>query len=323
MSFHEHLTEFADRPVVDFPKDPEEAIPAEAADPGRVAWRIDCNKNGDYSDLDFAALLSSFLERVPSTAVEALVTGQWREWVQDDSTVVEDLVAVADRLPSLRALFFNDLVDEQSQPSWIYLPHLTPLLEAYPNLTEFWVRGTPEGFISAEGIKPLIAPMKHTGLRTLVFQSGGLPASTIHALAECDFPELTHLEIYLGDPNYGGDATVDDLAPLLEAGRFPRLRHLGLRDSLIQDDIAAAVAQAPVLAQLESLDLSLGTFGDEGAAALLAGQPLGHLRKLNLSHHYVSPEMQTRLRQAWPDVQIDLADEQTADEWGRYIAVAE
>lgn len=323
MSFYEHITEFAGRPVVDFPADPALPTPAEAADPGAVAWRLDCNKDGEYFDLDFPDLLAAFLERVPSTGVEALVTGQWLEWGEDDCTVVRDLVAVADRLPALRALFFNDLIDEQSQPSWIYVPQVGPLLDAFPNLAELWVRGTPEGMVSAEGIKPLIPATKHAALRKLVFQSGGLPASTVRAVAECEFPELTHLEIYLGDPNYGGDATVADLAPLLEAGRFPRLRHLGLKDSTIQDAVAAAVAQAPVVAQLKTLDLSLGTLGDEGAAALLAGQPLDHLRRLDLSHHYLSPQMQSRVRQAWPTVEIDLSDAQREDRWGRYIAVAE
>ena len=324
MTFHQHITEFAGRPVVDFPADPALPVPAEAAAPGSVAWRVDVNKLGEYFDRDFPQLLAAFLDQVPSTGVEALITGQWLEWCEDDCTVVDDLVAVADRLPALRALFFSELVDEQSQPSWIYAPPLDPLLEAFPNLTELWVRGTPEGVISAAGIKPLIAPTKHAALRTLVFQSGGLPASTVRALAECEFPELTHLEIYLGDPNYFGDVTLEDLAPLLEAGRFPRLRHLGLKDSVIQDEIAAAVAQAPVVAQLESLDLSLGTLGDEGAAALLAGQPLDHLRRLDLRHHFMSAEMQSRLRQAWPTVEIDLADQQRRDRWGhRYVAVAE
>jgi hypothetical protein len=323
MAFYEHLTEFAGRPIVDFPADPALPTPAEAADPGSVAWRIDCNKGGEYFDRDFPELLASFLDRVPSDGVEALVTGQWLEWGEDDCTVADDLVAVADRLPALRALFVNDLVDEQSQPSWIYVPDLGPVLEAFPDLAELWVRGTPEGMARAEGPDPLIAPLKHSGLRTLVIQSGGLPAGTIRALAECDLPELTHLEIYLGDPNYGGDATLDDLAPLLEAGRFPRLRHLGLRDAMIQDDIAAALARAPVVAQLESLDLSLGTLGDEGMAALLAGQPLDHLRTLDLSHHYISAAMQARVRQAWPGVEIDLSDQQKEGRWGRYIAVAE
>lgn len=322
MSFSHHITEFAGRPVVDFPADPELDTPAEAADPGAVAWRLDCNKD-EYFDVDFPELLADFLDRVPSTAVEALVTGQWVEWCEDDCTVVDDLVAVAGRLPSLRALFVNDLVDEQSQPSWIYVPQLTPLLEIFPQLAELWVRGTPDGMVRDDATRPLIAPAKHAALRTLVLQSGGLPASTIRALAECEFPELTHLEIYLGHPRYGGDATIEDLAPLLEAGRFPRLRHLGLKDSMIQDEVAAAVARAPIVAQLESLDLSLGTFGDEGAAALLAGQPLDHLRELDLGHHYLSAPMQSRLRQAWPSVRIGLADEQQEDGWGRYIAVAE
>jgi hypothetical protein len=323
MAFYEHLTEFAGRPVVVFPADPAAPTPAEAADPGSVAWRLDCTKDAEYFDRDFPELLADFLERVPGERVEALLTGLWQEWCEDDCTVAADLVAVADRLPALRALFVNDLVDEQSQPSWIYLPQMGPLLDAFPNLAELWVRGTPEGIISAEGIMPLIPPTKHAALRKLVFQSGGLPASTIRALAECEFPELTHLEFYLGEPNYGGDATPEDLVPFLESGLFPQLRHLGLRDSVNQDAIAAVVAHAPVVAQLESLDLSLGTLGDEGAAALLAGQPLDHLRRLDLSHHYLSAEMQARVRQAWPGVEINLADKQEEGRWGRYIAVAE
>jgi hypothetical protein len=322
MSFYEHITEFAGRPVVDFPADPELETPAEAADPGSVAWRLDCCKEGEYFR-NFPRLLAGFLDRVPSAAVEAVVTGQWLEYGEDDCTVVADLVAVADRLPALRSLFVSELADEQSQPSWIYVPQLNPLLDAFPNLAELWVRGTPEGMARGWDPEPLIAPAKHAGLRTLVLQSGGMPASSIRALAECEFPELTHLEIYLGDPNYNCDATVEDLAPFLEAGRFPRLRYLGLKDSVIQDEIAAAVAQAPIVAQLESLDLSLGALGDEGAAALLAGQPLDHLRTLNLRHHYLSSAMQNRLRQAWPGVEIDLSDQQDEGQGRRYIAVAE
>jgi hypothetical protein len=324
MSFYGHITEFAGRRVVDFPADPAEPAPAEAVAPGSVAWRVDCNKDGEYHGLDFPELLAKFLEQVPSNEVEALITGQWMEWGEDDCTVVDDLLAVADRLPALRALFVSELVDEQAQPSWIYLPQAGPLLDAFPNLTEFWLRGTPEGMASSPGnVEPLIPPTKHAALRKLVLQSGGLPADTIRALSQCEFPELTHLEIYVGDPNYGGDATLEDLAPFLEAGRFPRLRHLGLKDSVFQDAIATAIAHAPVVAQLESLDLSLGTLGDDGAAALVAGQPLDHLRRLDLRHHYISPEMQARVRQAWPGVEIDLSDQQSEGRWRRFVAVSE
>lgn len=323
MTFRHHITEFAGLPVELFPADADSAT--ELVAPETAAWRLDCHDE-EYCGIEFAELLATFLERVDGTQVRALITGLWMEWADADvNPVAEDLAAVADRLPGLRALFLGELVQEQSQPSWIYQKPVTPVLAAYPELEELWVRGTPEGMgLPQADSLPMIAPgTKHAALRKLVLQSGGLPGQTIRALAECDFPELTHLEIYLGHPNYGGDASLDDLAPLLDGTRFPKLRHLGLKDSMTQDEIAAAVAQAPVVAQLEALDLSLGTLGDEGAAALLAGQPLGHLRKLDLSHHYLSSEMQDRLRQAWPTVEIDLSNAQSEDRWGRYIAVAE
>lgn len=65
---------------------------------------------------------------------------------------------------------------------------------------------------------------------------------------------------------------------------------------------------------LTELDLSMGTLGDEGAAALLAGRPLPHLSRLDLHHHYLSGVADSRkidrLREpgegAGPVPQLDL-----------------
>lgn len=50
-----------------------------------------------------------------------------------------------------------------------------------------------------------------------------------------------------------------------------------------------------MVAQLSTLSLALGTLSDQGAAALLAYQPLTHLAALDLHHHYLSEEMRQRL----------------------------
>ena len=122
----------------------------------------------------------------------------------------------------------------------------------------------------------------------------------VRAVAGSEFPELTDLELYLGTSEYFGGSEVADLAGILEGTAFPKLRYLGLRNAENSDEIAAAVAHAPVVARLEVLDLSLGSLGDEGAAALLAGQPLTHLKKLDLHHHFISEPMQDRLRRPCP-----------------------
>lgn len=322
MSFTEYLKEFGGLPVVAFPPDPEKPVPEVE---GPVAWRIDCWHDEFYQKpFEFTEIFERFLKSVDTTRTTALTVGMWDETAEaDGSPVVDLLTGNADRFPALRSLFLGDIFeggDGGSDTAYIEHGDLTPILRAYPELEELWVRGgTPW-----RGPRRYFEPLRHDALQRLVLQSGGLHGQLMRAVAECEFPDLRHLEFYFGHPEYGGDGTPADVAWVLSGETLPKLEYLGLRDSVVQDEIAAAVAHAPVVARLKTLDLSLGALGDEGAAALLAGQPLGHLDKLDLHYHFISDEMRARLRQAWPGVEVDLSAPQVEDdEWGRFIAVAE
>jgi hypothetical protein len=314
----DHTTEFAGLRVVAFPLDPEAPLPTPAETGEPIAWRLDCDVRwrAQFS-YTLPELFELFLRRVNSSRVEAIVFGVWSAEMDSSPHPVEVLVAAADRLPGLRKVFIADVGSEDIEVSWIANPSVTPLLETFPQLEELWVRGGPEENRDV----PMVGRVKHDALRTLVLQSGSLPAETIRAITECDFPELERLEIYFGDEGYGGTGSVDDVSALLAGEGFPKLRHLGLKNAMTQDEIAAAVAHAPIVTQLQTLDLSLGALTDDGAAALLAGQPLTHLYKLDLHHHYLSEEMADRLRLALPGVEIDLSW-RIADE-DHYVAVAE
>jgi hypothetical protein len=159
-------------------------------------------------------------------------------------------------------------------------------------------------------------------LRTLVLESGGLPGKIVQQVAAANLPDLEHLELWLGTDEYGGDFTLADLAPILAGDRFPKLRYLGLRDSLDADDVAAAVARAPITERIRVLDLSLGALGDEGAQALLESPAVARLEKLDIHHHYCSEGMVAKLTRLGIDV--DASDTQDEEEdSGRYIAVSE
>lgn len=275
-------------------------------------------------------LLHGLLEAVDSANVRALVVGYWAEGSLTQSTadrIVDLLSSHADRLPALRHLFVNDIVAEQHEISWIPPTDITPLLDAYPDLVELAYRfGAPRGDVP----RTVLHPTRHTALRRLTLQTGGMPAAVPAAIAACDFPALEHLDLWLGVSFYGGDATVRDLDGLLARDTFPALRHLGLRNSEIQDDIAIAVSGASTVARLRSLDLSMGTLSDRGAEALLAGQPLTHLDELSLRHHFLGAGMRARIREALEPhgVRVDLSDarprwEQDDTGDGRYTEVAE
>ncbi|MFE7975858.1 STM4015 family protein [Streptomyces shenzhenensis] len=319
MTFASHFETFHGLPVLTLPEPHEEALPAA----GEVAWRLDCSW-----ETPFAELWQSFVDRVPSAEVRALVIGPW--WHDEYSELrpaLELILADAERFPALRAVFLADVTGEECEISWLQLTDVTPVLESFPLLEELGVRG---GSSHGLGEEPLsLRPVRHGALRVLRFESGGLPGEVVRAVGACELPALEHLELWLGVSHYGGDATVADLAPVLVQGRFPALRHLGVQDSELQDEIAAAVASAPVVAQLESLSLSMGTLTDAGAEALLRGQPLTHLKRLDLHHHFLGESVADRIRTAFGSTgtEVDLSDRQTPhrrrDEEWRYVAVSE
>lgn len=308
---HSHVSSFAGLPVLPFT--PGMALPE---DPSAVAWRLEV-EDSEAEPKEFAGLVRAMLDEVPHEAVRAVVVGEWGE-AYDRALPVDLLVDAARRWPRLRAVFLADLLSEQCEISWLTHGDVTALLAACPALEVLWIRGT-------ESLG--LAPMRHTGLRELRVESGGLPGELVRAAGSSALPELRRLDLWLGCEEYGGDATVEDLADILAGSNLPALRHLALCNAEIADTVATAVATAPVVGRLEVLDLSMGVFTDSGGAALLAGQPLTHLRRLDLHHHYLSEEMAASMVAALPGVQVDVSDPQEPDEYDgvlyRYTAVGE
>ncbi|WP_083974403.1 STM4015 family protein [Herbidospora daliensis] len=299
-----YFDRYANLPIVGFTADAPEQPPG-----GSGAWHL------AVMEEDILEQMDAFFDRVDTETVPALVLGYWADLYQTSSApIVAKLAANAHRLPALRALFLGAVSSEACEISWIKQSDVTALLTAFPDLERLEIRG-------GDGLA--LSPVRHEKLRMLRVETGGLSGAFIRGLAACDLPALEHLELWLGVEQYGGDYTVDDLAPILRGDRLPALKHLGLQDSDRQDEIAAAVAAAPVVAQLENLALSMGVLTDEGAEALLSGQPLTHLDQLDLHHHYLSDQMIKRVEKALFVVGVDLGDRQYDDEGWFYVAVDE
>jgi hypothetical protein len=282
-------------------------------DVSSVAWRLKCEEDEYHRDY-----WDRFVATVEQERVRALVVADpWYSSEEDEPEVVDRLVELRSRLTSLEAVFLGDVVAEECEISWIQHTDVGPLLAAYPRLRELGVRGSEN----------LAFPVtRHEGLRTLRFESGGLPAEIVRNVAASDLPALECLELWLGVEDYGGDVTVDDLGPLLGGTGLPALRQLGLQNSPLQNEIAGAVAHAPVVARLEALRLSMGTLDGEGATALLGGQPLTHLRYLDLRGNYLDDAMMLRLWEALEPagVRVDMSEQKTRDrDRDRYVSVSE
>ncbi|GAB2517106.1 STM4015 family protein [Nocardiopsis aegyptia] len=311
---HDHLTEFAGLPVVEFPSrqnagSPPPGLPAAAADPASVAWRLRVDMWLMDEEEPFEDYFHRFLAEVDTGRVGALVVGAWDyAFEMVPPTAVRDLlVAHADRFPSLRALFFGDITDEELHISWIGQDDMSPLLSAFPRLTGLTARG-------GQDLRLHVA--EHACLRRLSLETGGLAAETAQGVVTSRLPALEHLDLVLGMHTYGCGTGPDTLAPLLSGQVLPRLRSLGLRSTEATDAWVHALADAPLLPRLRVLDLSLGTLTDRGARVLLDTPAFFGLERLDLHHSYLSEGVREELRTAFAasGTELDLSHPQKLDD---------
>ncbi|MEK4366831.1 MULTISPECIES: STM4015 family protein [unclassified Paenibacillus] len=269
----------------------------------------------DYEDgIRMEKLIKELAAKPEARSLESLVIGDWGQAYENSpDEFMGTLVESAPSFPSLKKLFIGDMGFEECEVSWIIQTNLTPLLGAFPELKSFSVMGS-------SGLS--LEPLQHAKLEELIIICGGLPKEVLSSITHAKLPELRKLELYLGVDNYGFNGSLEDVLPLLEKGLFPKLVYLGLKDSEIQDEIAKVAAEAPILDQLEVLDLSQGTLSDEGAEALLASDKIKKLKHLDLSYHYMTNEMISRWNRS--GISVDVSDQQQSDEddW-RYPSLTE
>jgi hypothetical protein len=238
----------------------------------------------------------------------SLIIGAWTGSCEggDSKELVALLAKSAPKLPGLRHLFLGEMVVEECEISWINQSDVSPLLTAFPKLESFRVRG-------GSGLS--FSRIKHESLRELAVETGGLSRGTIREIILCDFPALEHLELLLGEANYGFDGGVEDLQSLLTGRLFPKLTWLGLMNSEIANEIAAVIVNAPLVSRLETLDLSLGNLDGEGVQSLhgLAAYP--NLKTLNISHHYAEEADVAALKKVLKCQIIAEDKQEPEDEW--------
>ncbi|MCK6549372.1 STM4015 family protein [Myxococcota bacterium] len=309
VSNYEHPDKIVHRRITNF--DPETGLKDAARG---VAYRI----HVDYDDADgFAEKWAAMMEDERFGKLQAIVIGSWDSEMgsgTDSAEVMTALVAAKDVLPELRLLFLGDVVQEECEMSWIEQADFAPVVNVYPKLEHLRVRGPR-----------VMGVLKAPALRSLALETGGLDRGVVQSLVASELPELEYLELWLGTDDYGANVTVEDLAPLFSGSLFPKLRYLGIRDAELADDVAKALASAPIVERIEILDLSLGCLGDDGALALAASPAVKKLRRLDVHHHYMTDAGVAALKGL--GIELDVSDKKTPDDWGdelhRYVAVGE
>lgn len=279
----------------------------------KVSKRISVSYDEADNCKTLAEKVEQFCNSGQAESTESIVIGSWEEPHEVSPKAAIDLfIKHKEKLSNLKELFVGDMDSEECEISWIIQADYAEFIRAFPNLERLHIKGASDLSIGV---------IDHANLKSLTIECGGLPKSIITGIAESKLPSLEKLVLYLGVDDYGFDGSLSDLQPFMEKGRFPALTYLGLVNSELADEIAVAIAEAPVLDQLETLDLSLGTMTAIGADALLASSKVPSLKKLNLHYHFI-PNEQVKKLKSLPII-VDVSEQQDDEDDYRYPSVTE
>jgi hypothetical protein len=181
--------------------------------------------------------------------------------------------------------------------SWnLRIPNLFPLIESLPNLEEL--------VIQANTLYSGGNYLNHSKLRSLILRTGSTAPEFFYAFGRAYLPNLTHLEITLGDYSYGWGESANIFEDLFNNKNFNSLEHFTCKCDFV-NDIIIKLKDSSILKQIKIIDISDSNFNDEGAEFILANwNSFEHLKLLDLSNNCISSDLSLKLEEKTEAIQI-------------------
>jgi uncharacterized protein (TIGR02996 family) len=290
---------------------------------GLLQWlRLENNRDWMDDKFDALGLVRPLFSSIACCALEDLRIGVLR-WESNDEDVPAVLAEAANHewARDLMRLHLGDVDPDSVDIAMHCIGDVGGLVtDGFPNLRFLRFHS---GEYDDEEHKFGVAGLALPELRELVVETNVMRTSRLEALLAAELPRLERLELWFGAEEYGADATIDDLEPLLSGDVFPTVRHLALRNCEFANDIARALPSSAIASRLESLDLSMGTLEDD-AAIVLADQAnvFSRLKKLSVDDSFLTATSLEPLRAKWRDALVSEEQKDTDDDY-RYVSVSE
>ena len=222
---------------------------------------------------------------------------------ESDDDLQDIIDVLAKRAPAtLRKLHIGDNVD---QISWYRVGNLGKLWKAVPKLTH----------LDIEAGEFTLGTLDLPNLEHAVIKTGGLTKANMKSIANANWPKIEHLEIYIGQEDYGASTTIKDILPLLDRTDLKKLKYLGIKSAEFQNDLVPVLAKSRLVRQLENLDISQGVLTDDAFDAFMQHKDAWEHLIIDISESYMSKK---KWQQLSPLCRLVIAKEMRADDDPEY-----
>jgi uncharacterized protein (TIGR02996 family) len=290
----------------------------------------------DWMDdkFDAVALARAMFAMVPCAALRELRIGvlRWEHNWEDVPAVLAEAAKHA-WAHDLRSLVLGDVGRNIDMAHHVVGVVGKLISAAFPKLRSLVLHSSEQTWrgkaAKTFGFAQLVLPE----LESLTIETCSLTKQRVKELLAAELPKLTKLDLWFGMKQFGANAALRDIQPILDGTAFPQLTSLGLCNTEHACDLADALPHGKLAPQLVRVDLSKGTLDDDAAETLAANAAaFTKLEQLDVSESCLTRDAIARLGRAFGkrvtitanDQRFDEADddEGRADEM-RYVAVYE
>lgn len=270
----------------------------------------------DYDEVEdgnkgIQTMLEDIMGDEEFSSLEEILVGCWGEaWDDSCQPLIDGIIENKDKFSHIKSLYFGDMDYEDCEVSWIIQGDYSKLWGALPNLEKIIIKGSTD---------LELGEIVHDNLKELQIICGGLRKDLIESIQKAKLPNLESLTIYIGSDWYGFDGDISTIKTFLEESDFPKLTHLGVEDSEIQDEVAECVFGSKYMSQITSLSLANGTMTDKGGEHILAKLPdFPNIKELDLHYHYMSDDMVEKLEKLAEEksIELDISEQEEAYDSG-------
>ncbi|HEY1811557.1 MAG TPA: TIGR02996 domain-containing protein [Kofleriaceae bacterium] len=290
----------------------------------------------DWMDdkFDAVVLARTMFDMAPCAALRELRIGVLR-WDHNHDDVPAVLAEAAKRAwaRDLRSLHLGDVDDNVDMAHHVIGVVGTSISKAFPKLRALRLHSSAQTW-RGKGVKTFgLAGLELPELESLTIETCSLAKARAKELCAAKLPKLTELELWFGMKEFGANAALADVAPILDAKAFPHIVSLGLCNTEHACDLADALPHGKLAPQLARVSLAKGTLDDDAAETLASNAAaFPRLVRLDVSESFLTAAAIARLGRAFGKRVTIVADDQRLDpddddegraDEARYVAVYE
>jgi uncharacterized protein (TIGR02996 family) len=251
--------------------------------------------DGTFDAVGFARTM---FDMVACAALRELRIGVLRwEHNHDDVPVVLAEAAKRAWAGDLRSLHLGDVGDNVDMAHHVIGAVGKPISKAFPKLRALRLHSSEQTWL----VKSFsFAGLDLPELESLTIETCSLTKARAKELAAAKLPKLTKLELWFGMKAFGANATLRDVAPILDAKAFPQLVSLGLCNTEHACDLADVLPHSKIAPRLVEVSLAKGTLDDDAAETLASNAAaFPKLARLDVSESFLSAAAIARLGRAF------------------------